>query len=365
LLPLPNSEIKPRDGSQPSKPVNVNQSCQVRVKNSEKARKQINHYDDDFPPPELDGDGDGDAPDRERAKPTCSHYRQLTSTSLASMVQQKFAPNQAAVTCCSVGGEKTKLGAMDIEDLVAFGVNPHVHKGVAIYRQGGLGSFGAKLEHSKTREGCTVSTIVAGGAAANEGTLKARDRILKVNGKDMRNNSLASINEAFASSSDPVEVDVLREGATFSEIDNDTYSQHSACPYYLSRALTKHAELVFAPYNYILDPAIRKAMDIDLTGAVIVLDEAHNVEDTLRESGSFSMGEFELCELMVMLANKAGKSTTWDTRSGPDGGLMPHELAHELLLFVERIVLFMRDSRSTFEASPGKCAVGSVGSFLA
>ena len=42
------------------------------------------------------------------------------------------------------------------------------------------------------------------------------------------------------------------------------------------------AELIFCPYNYILDPVIRRAVQIDLQDAVIILDEAHNIEDICR-----------------------------------------------------------------------------------
>ena len=42
------------------------------------------------------------------------------------------------------------------------------------------------------------------------------------------------------------------------------------------------AELIFCPYNYILDPVIRRAVQIDLQDSVIILDEAHNIEDICR-----------------------------------------------------------------------------------
>ena len=48
-----------------------------------------------------------------------------------------------------------------------------------------------------------------------------------------------------------------------------------ACPFFMSRDLHATAELVFCPYNYIIDPAIRSAMQIDLTGSVVIFDEAH------------------------------------------------------------------------------------------
>jgi Fanconi anemia group J protein len=59
------------------------------------------------------------------------------------------------------------------------------------------------------------------------------------------------------------------------------------CPYFASRAIASEtAELVLCPYSYILDPTIRKAMDIDLKDAIVIIDEAHNVEDVSREASS-------------------------------------------------------------------------------
>jgi phosphate starvation-inducible protein PhoH len=38
--------------------------------------------------------------------------------------------------------------------------------------------------------------------------------------------------------------------------------------------MAEDAELIFCPYNYIIDPVIRSAMGIKLKGAVVILDEA-------------------------------------------------------------------------------------------
>lgn len=75
----------------------------------------------------------------------------------------------------------------------------------------------------------------------------------------------------------------------------------TACPYFASRSLAQEAEVVFAPYNYICDPQIREAMGINLKDNVIVLDEAHNIEDTAREAGSFELSNDKL------ESNKDGK----------------------------------------------------------
>ncbi|NWI72171.1 RTEL1 helicase, partial [Dryoscopus gambensis] len=54
-------------------------------------------------------------------------------------------------------------------------------------------------------------------------------------------------------------------------------NKHRACPYYLSRSLKQQADIIFMPYNYLLDSKSRKSHNLDLKGTVVILDEAHNV----------------------------------------------------------------------------------------
>ena len=64
-----------------------------------------------------------------------------------------------------------------------------------------------------------------------------------------------------------------------------------ACPYYATRELKNSAQLIICPYNYLIEPKIRQSMEIYLKGQVLVLDEAHNIEDCARDAAS---GSFEL-----------------------------------------------------------------------
>uniref|UniRef100_A0A8C5HBJ2 Regulator of telomere elongation helicase 1 n=1 Tax=Gouania willdenowi TaxID=441366 RepID=A0A8C5HBJ2_GOUWI len=66
------------------------------------------------------------------------------------------------------------------------------------------------------------------------------------------------------------------------------------CPYYLSISLKQQADVIFMPYNYMLDPKSRKAHNIDLNGAVVIFDEAHNVEKTCEQSTSFDLTPYDL-----------------------------------------------------------------------
>lgn len=69
------------------------------------------------------------------------------------------------------------------------------------------------------------------------------------------------------------------------------------CPYYAARAAIDRADVVFAPYNYLIDPKVRNAIspDIKAYDPIVIIDEAHNIEDTCREAGSFEV-EDELLE---------------------------------------------------------------------
>ncbi|XP_037091335.1 LOW QUALITY PROTEIN: Fanconi anemia group J protein homolog [Pollicipes pollicipes] len=59
-----------------------------------------------------------------------------------------------------------------------------------------------------------------------------------------------------------------------------------ACPYYGARNLKEAADIVFCPYNYLVEPGIRESLEINLQNQVLILDEAHNIEDSSREAAS-------------------------------------------------------------------------------
>ncbi|KAJ8772742.1 hypothetical protein K2173_027919 [Erythroxylum novogranatense] len=78
------------------------------------------------------------------------------------------------------------------------------------------------------------------------------------------------------------------------------------CPYYAARSMADDAQLTFCPYNYIINPVIRGAMEVDIRGAVLVLDEAHNIEDIARDAGSVDIEEDVLHKLQTELQQLCG-----------------------------------------------------------
>lgn len=53
------------------------------------------------------------------------------------------------------------------------------------------------------------------------------------------------------------------------------------CPYYGSRSMMPAADLVVLPYQSLLSKSSRESLGLNLKDSVIIIDEAHNLADTL------------------------------------------------------------------------------------
>ena len=60
--------------------------------------------------------------------------------------------------------------------------------------------------------------------------------------------------------------------------------------------MAKGADIVFMPYNYVIDESIRHGMSEIFDNAVIIFDEGHNVISVAEESQSFSIDSTKLQE---------------------------------------------------------------------
>ncbi|XP_029909054.1 ATP-dependent DNA helicase DDX11 [Myripristis murdjan] len=68
-----------------------------------------------------------------------------------------------------------------------------------------------------------------------------------------------------------------------------------ACPYYATRFAVPPAQLVVLPYQMVLHEATRRAAGVQLKGQVLIIDEAHNLSDTLSCIHSTELSGVELC----------------------------------------------------------------------
>ncbi|XP_035238042.1 regulator of telomere elongation helicase 1 isoform X2 [Anguilla anguilla] len=141
------------------------------------------------------------------------------------------------------------------------------------------------------------------------------------------------------------------------------------CPYYLSRNLKQQADIIFMPYNYLLDHKSRKAHSIELNGAVIIFDEAHNVEKMCEESTSFDLTPYDMAtaikavdNLLVEQARDAGKEGVNEDFNvdSLNSGL---KLDITSIAKIKQILLDLEAAIDSFEIPDGK-GVTKPGSFI-
>ncbi|CAG9461204.1 unnamed protein product [Pedinophyceae sp. YPF-701] len=77
------------------------------------------------------------------------------------------------------------------------------------------------------------------------------------------------------------------------------------CPYFAARSMAEDAEVVLCPYQYLIDPLVRGAMNVDLEGAVVIVDEAHNIENACMEAASVEVPLEDLDNAAVRLEEEA------------------------------------------------------------
>ncbi|CAB3987407.1 regulator of telomere elongation helicase 1-like isoform X1 [Paramuricea clavata] len=140
--------------------------------------------------------------------------------------------------------------------------------------------------------------------------------------------------------------------------------RQSCCPYYLSRNQKKVAEIVFMPYNYLIDAKSRSANSIDISKSVILFDEAHNIERICEEAMSFDLTSFDIAsciedldKCLDTLSNmeEDGTLSLVDDGGNSGDGLDKKEIAYMkgLLLLLEEEIHNIISSSSQGITKPG------------
>ncbi|XP_069084247.1 ATP-dependent DNA helicase DDX11 [Pleurodeles waltl] len=75
-----------------------------------------------------------------------------------------------------------------------------------------------------------------------------------------------------------------------------------ACPYYGSRFAIPAAQLVVLPYQMLLHESTRQASGIKLKDQVVIIDEAHNLIDTITGIYSSQVNGSQLCQVFSQLS---------------------------------------------------------------
>ena len=113
---------------------------------------------------------------------------------------------------------------------------------------------------------------------------RAASRVAMVNAQIRKEEDDESAGEAGAATTTPT---------TIPDVEDVVAQGHKLgfCPYYFTRdsGVLENADLVLMPYNYLIDPQARKGLDVPWSRAVVIIDEAHNIEDVCEDACSFSL----------------------------------------------------------------------------
>jgi len=62
-----------------------------------------------------------------------------------------------------------------------------------------------------------------------------------------------------------------------------------------------HVNVLLCPYNYLINPSIRKRMGLNINNAIIVFDEGHHIEKVAEEECSLYLSKEDLEYSKMML----------------------------------------------------------------
>ncbi|AQZ19053.1 CHL1 (YPL008W) [Zygosaccharomyces parabailii] len=107
------------------------------------------------------------------------------------------------------------------------------------------------------------------------------------------------------------------------------------CPYYASRDSIRSAEIITLPYQYLLLQSTREALGLDMKNAVVIIDEAHNLIDTIN---SIHSSEISLQELVACRKGLGVYLNKFKSRLGPGNRVNLMKLAK----LIDTLVVFIR-----------------------
>ncbi|XP_043740420.1 regulator of telomere elongation helicase 1 isoform X2 [Cervus elaphus] len=147
-------------------------------------------------------------------------------------------------------------------------------------------------------------------------------------------------------------------------------TKHKLCPYYLSRNLKQQADIIFMPYNYLLDAKSRRAHSIDLKGTVVIFDEAHNVEKMCEEAASFDLTPHDVASGLDVIdqvleeRTKVAQQADLHPEFSADSAGSELNLELEDLAKLKMILLRLEGAIDAVELPGGDSGVTKPGSYI-
>lgn len=117
----------------------------------------------------------------------------------------------------------------------------------------------------------------------------------------------------------------------------------NACPYYMSKTLSGEADIVFLPYNYVLDPKLLKSFSLKLENSIVILDEAHNVEKVCQDAASVKIASSDVATCIedltyIMQQLEGNESIEFGDEDAPDFNIEDCAKLKEMMLDLEKVI---------------------------
>ncbi|KAJ4461334.1 putative Regulator of telomere elongation helicase 1 [Paratrimastix pyriformis] len=118
------------------------------------------------------------------------------------------------------------------------------------------------------------------------------------------------------------------------------------CPYFLSREMQEHAQLILLPYNYTVDQHARRAMGLELSGAVVIFDEAHNIESVCCDASSFDLSTADIASCIDEV------QTCVRAFDGPNAAAVEKQISLDDLAALKSLLLRLEDAIDGIRLEP-------------
>ncbi|CAF0744230.1 unnamed protein product [Didymodactylos carnosus] len=142
--------------------------------------------------------------------------------------------------------------------------------------------------------------------------------------------------------------------------------QKKFCPYYAAREMKQYSDLIFMPYNYLIDIKARRTHSINLRKCVIIFDEAHNIEQICEESASIALTSVDLAACLEDISGvMRWMSDCQTTAENDDVDISNISFDRDQMIELKEKVKTMEDlldakplnKQSPPDVYPGSCAI--------
>ena len=90
------------------------------------------------------------------------------------------------------------------------------------------------------------------------------------------------------------------DGLTIDEL-KEKGKKYKFCPYQYEKDKSQNSDIVFLPYNYIFDMRILKRTKLILANSILIVDEAHNLQDVCSDSVSVNLNTNVIDDILIDL----------------------------------------------------------------